>query len=66
MKNFVEVLYWLLFLLLILVIIIMMGGIIFNICNPRVKGMSQLDFELLSVLILSIYGVFVIFRFLRE
>lgn len=66
MKDFIDVLYWLLFLLLILIIIILVGGIIFNICDPHVKGMSQLDFELLSVLILGIYGVLKVLYFLRK
>lgn len=66
MKIFVDILYWLLFLLLLIIVIILVGGIIFNTCDPRVKGMSRLDFELLSVLILSIYGMLAVLYFLRK
>ena len=41
MKMFLKILYGLLLLGLLLVIIVIMGGIVFNICNPHVKGMSQ-------------------------
>lgn len=49
MKMFLKILYGLLLLVLLLVIIVIMGGIVFNICNPHVKGMSQTDFELLGI-----------------
>ena len=54
MKMFLKILYGLLLLVLLLVIIVIMGGIVFNICNPHVKGMSQTDFELLGIFVVCI------------
>ncbi len=61
MKMFLKILYGLLLLVLLLVIIVIMGGIVFNICNPHVKGMSQTDFELLGIFVRRSYEKSVIY-----
>ena len=63
MKMFLKILYGLLLLVLLLVIIVIMGGIVFNICNPHVKGLRQTDFELLGIFVVCICIVlFLLFK----
>lgn len=66
MKTYAEIMYWILLLLLLFILLQIIGGLVFNIFYPGIKGMGDGVYEMLGILFISIYGLFSLFSFLRK